>query len=224
MLSNKILLLALGSLLGVSAQEQGNGNITVSFFPGSESTCPKNSTAALILTTSSRPSGYTCFNLTDIFTSNSTTGTQGLWHNRNINSSTFRGVDYFLENRDAFDPAANYSRVWYEQVNETGTIKPGTDGAWVFYTYAFLDCQQVGGDKFEMKEYPWFETSCQTKPGGECRDVMKSVKSFAIGPAALYNAGHRGCETWAELGGASMLERRSWVIGIVGVAMGAFLL
>ncbi|KAG4431472.1 hypothetical protein IFR05_013044 [Cadophora sp. M221] len=128
-------------------------------------------------------------------------------------------IDYLLSNQAAYNPSTNYTRVHYTQVNQTGEIKASAAGRWVFYTYPFLDCAQVGGDDFKMEEYPWFETSCQTGVEGECRDVVKSVRSFAIGPAERYDRGHGQCEVWAELGGAGMLEWRREVMAVVGVAM-----
>lgn len=203
-------------------KSQGDGNITVAFFPNSEEeTCKQDNIAkAVSLTTSTIPSGFVCFNLTDLFTQSSNNGSQGVW--KIPDDTPSEGVDYMLTNRGSFDAATNYTNVWYQQANQTG--KPGEDGTWVFYTYAFADCVQNGGDAFDPKDYPWFETSCQTKDGGECQQLPQPVKSFAIGPAAAYNAGHGKCEAWAKLGDASTLNRRTSALLVVAATMASFIM
>ncbi|KFZ13716.1 hypothetical protein V501_03558 [Pseudogymnoascus sp. VKM F-4519 (FW-2642)] len=204
-------------------KRQGNGNITVSFFPTSEkATCKQDNIAnAVSLTTSSIPTGYVCFNLTDLFTQPSDTGSQIVW--KIPDDAPTQGVDYLLSNRASYNTDTNYTNVWYQQVNQTGDIKPDADGTWVLYLYAFADCIQNGGDAFDLNDFPWFETSCQTKDGGECQQLPQPVKSFAIGPAAKYNAGHGQCEVWAKFGGAEMLNRRGPALLVVAATMSAFL-
>ncbi|PVH80093.1 hypothetical protein DL98DRAFT_549338 [Cadophora sp. DSE1049] len=217
------LLLALALLLGASAQE----NLTVAFFPSIEgATCSQSPIDnAISLTTYSIPTGYVCFNLTDLFTQSSDTGSQGLWHQSSSSNTTNQGVNYTLHNRDAYNPSTNYTNVWYEQVNQTDEIKPGEAGRWVFYTYTFEDCEQVGGDDFlPVKDFPWFETSCQTMDGGQCQELPQPVKSFAIGPSAGYDRNHGGCEEWAVMGDASTLSRRTSVITVVAAAVVALVM
>lgn len=205
-------------------QRQGNGNITVAFFPTTEeATCKEDNIAnAASLTTSTIPTDFVCFNLTDLFTQSSDNGSQGLW--KIPDDTTSQGVDYLLSNRGSYNANTNYTNVWYQQVNQTGDIKSESDGTWVFYTYAFEDCIQNGGDAFELNDYPWFETSCQTEEGGECQQLPQPVKSFAFGPAAGYNANHGKCEVWAKMGGASTLNRRSSVLLVVAATMAVFLI
>ncbi|KFY07508.1 hypothetical protein V492_07080 [Pseudogymnoascus sp. VKM F-4246] len=203
---------------------QGNGNITVAFFPTSEeATCKQDDVAkAVSLTTDSIPSGFVCFNLTDLFTQPSDNGYQEFLKDAQFTTPN-EGVNYTLSNRGSYVANTNYTNVWYQQVNQTGDIKEGADGTWVFYTYAFADCIQNGGDAFELKDYPWFETSCQTKDGGKCQQLPQSVKSFAIGPGDTYNAIHGQCEAWATMGGASALNRRTSALLVVAATMAAFL-
>ncbi|OBT63562.1 hypothetical protein VE03_07043 [Pseudogymnoascus sp. 23342-1-I1] len=211
-------------LLGAYAEKQGNGNITVAFFPNSEeATCKKDNIAnAASLTTDTIPTGFVCFNLTDLFTQPSDNGSQGVW--KIPDDMTSQGVDYLLSNRGSYSADTNYTNVWYQQVNQTGDIKNEAAGTWVLYTYAFADCVQNGGDAYNPEDFPWFETSCQTKDGGECQQLPQPVKSFAIGPAAAYNAGHGKCEVWAKLGGASALNRRTSALLVVAATMAAFLM
>lgn len=196
----------------------------MAFFPNSEeATCKQDNIAnAASLTTGTIPTGFVCFNLKDLFTQPSDNGSQGVW--KIADDAPSQGVDYLLSNRGSYDADTNYTNVWYQQVNQTGNIKPGEDGTWVLYTYAFADCVQNGGDAFEPKDFPWFETSCQTKDGGECQQLPKPVKSFAIGPATSYNAGHGQCEVWAKFGGASTLNRRTSALLVVAATMAAFLM
>lgn len=117
------------------------------------------------------------------------------------------GVAWLLRNQELYDPNANYSRVWYQQVNQTGA-KEGKEASWVFYTYAFPDCEQVGlgiEDPYEVS--PWFETSCQTGPDGQCRTTPKPIRSFGINRSDKYNVNHDGCEMWAKLGNADKLGK-----------------
>jgi hypothetical protein len=204
-------------------KRQGNGNFTVSFFPTpEEAICKQGNIAnAISLTTSTIPTGYVCFNLTDLFTQPSDNGSQDV--SKIPDDAPTQGADYLLSNRASYNANTNYTNVWYQQVNQTGDIKPDADGTWVLYIYAFENCIQNRDDAFAPKDFPWFETSCQTKDGGECQQVPQPVKSFAIGPAAKYNVGHGQCEVWAKIGGAGTLNRRGSALLVVAATMVAFL-
>lgn len=193
-----------------------------------EASCQANDTSqGLVLTTSTLPNSYTCFNLTDIFSQNNDTGFQDsqsqISHppDERIHPN---GIHWLLRNRDSFDRQANYSRVWYEQVNQTGEAKAGEDAPWVFYIYAFPDCEQTAGDDVEYDQNPWFETSCQTEAGGQCRTVPNPIRSFAIHSAREYNIGHGGCETWAFLGGATNLGDKALQLAVVSASAAALFL
>ncbi|KAH7020479.1 hypothetical protein EDB80DRAFT_634000 [Ilyonectria destructans] len=205
----KLSLIALFSLRTFAQGARGNWNLTVAFFADDQqASCDSNDTSdALVLTTSSIPTGFTCFNLTDIFSQSNDTGFQNATspvYDRDGDVIQPNGIDWLLQNRDSFDSKVNYSRVWYEQVNRTGDFEAGEDAPWVFYIYAFPDCQQiVDGDNVDQDDYPWFETSCQTDEGGECQTIPYSIKSFAINSAADYNDQHGQCEAWAYKGAAA---------------------
>jgi hypothetical protein len=198
--------------------------MTVAFSSDKDSTsCDSPDTSdtskALILTTSTIPASFTCFNISDIFSQSNTTGSRNgstLFSNSEPLDHPNR-VDWLVSHPDNYDSNANYSRVWYEQNSEIGKVEDGVDARWVFYVYAFEDCKQVGGDGFDMNKYPWFETSCQTKEGGQCRTVPNAIKSFGLNRAEDYNKGHGGCETWAYMGAATRLEGLS--MGLVGTAV-----
>lgn len=92
--------------------------------------------------------------------------------------------------------------MWYEQTN-LSQVEPDKDGTWVFYIYAFDDCEQLSpNEDTEPEEFPWFETSCQTETGGQCQTVPRTIRSFGILPAADYNQGKGQCNVWAFMGAA----------------------
>jgi len=214
-----ILLLALSSLLGATAQAGSrSSNITVAFFPASDdSTCKANDiTNAISLTTDDVPGTYTCFNLTELFDQRSNYSYQDLWDLNRY--PPYPHINYTLNNEESYDPKTNYTRVWFDLGSRGEEDKEGKDSPWVLYTYAFYDCLQVGGDNFPMEDYPWFETSCQSKEGGECREEKAAIKSFALNTAVDYNKGHGHCEVWAKFGGASSLNRQKSLVAAVSVA------
>lgn len=181
----------------------------MSFFtPDQNERCEKGAyTDGFLLTTNTLPFSFTCFNLADIFAPNSSSvgfqnGTDGITP---LDPDAVNGVHYQIRRPDGrFDPNGNYSNVWYEQYNST-ELDEGKDASWVVHFYAFEDCEQQeqGHDEREPEDFPWFETSCQTEVGGQCREVPNTVRSFGINSGANYNARHGGCEEWAFLGGAN---------------------
>lgn len=132
--------------------------------------------------------------MSDIFSQNRTSGFQKALQTIYDGKGGIlepNGVAWLLSNLDQYDSKANYSLTWYEQRNVT-EAKEGGAAQWVFYTYAFLDCEQVVSKDLDYKEYPWFETSCQTGEHGQCRTTPRPIRSFAINRAADYNVGHGG--------------------------------
>ncbi len=179
----------------------------MAFFPDSQgAACDANDISkAITLTTDSVPNVYTCFNMSDLFGGNSSSGFQNATsrvYDSKGNVLQPNGVAWQLGNLDQYDAGANYSRTWYDQRNFTDA-KEGKDAPWVFYVYAFPDCQQLGSKDEEPEDSPWFETSCQTGSDGQCRTTPRPIRSFAINEAADYNVGHKGCEAWAKMGDAS---------------------
>jgi hypothetical protein len=139
--------------------------------------------------------------VSDIFSQSNTTGfANGTTPFVPGTIDLLNGVDWVVSNLDNYDSNTNYTNVWYEQNQVTGKVEEGVNGRWVFYTYAFEGCQQLGKEHFDHDKNPWFETSCQTKDGGQCRTVPNPIKSFALNLATDYNKGHGGCETWAYMG------------------------
>ena len=197
----------------------------MSFFADSKKApCEANDTSqGLVLTTATIPASFTCFNLSDIFSQTNDTGFQNdTQHIYNVPQPN--GISWLLQNRDAYDAAANYSHVWYDQVNISGKTGEGKEAQWVFAVYAFPDCRQVGGKGHDQNQYPWFETSCQTKSGGQCRTVPYPIRSFGIWSSLQYNLNHGGCQTWARMGAAAGFGQDAFRWAVVSVCVIAFFL
>jgi hypothetical protein len=161
---------------------------------------------AITLATESVPNVFTCFNMSDLFGGNSSSGFQhatSTVYGSDGNIIEPNGVAWQLSNMDQYDGGANYSQTWYDQRNFTDA-KEGEDAPWAFYVYAFPNCKQLGPTEAEPEESPWFETSCRTSKSGQCRNTQRPIRSFAINKAVNYNIGHGGCEAWAKLGDASV--------------------
>lgn len=232
MLYNKLSLLAAAPLLALAQAQTGSSQFNAAFFPtADEATCQEGDLdAALVFSTTDVPRAFTCFNLTDLFSGRRDSGFQNDSKadspdvGQDDDSAPPKGVEWELWNRDAFDAGTNYTNVWFRQQNLTGDAEEGGAGRWVFYTYAFEDCEQVGGDDFEPDEYPWFESSCQTAKEGSCQTLPQTVKSFALGPADNYNEMHGGCEAWAEMGAAPQLAPRGPAVAALAAGIAAYFL
>lgn len=179
--------------------------MTIAFFTNDqgESCQAKDTSKGIILTTSSIPTELICFNLTDIFSQSNDTGFQEALQPLEDKST---GVNWLLQNRDEFDSKANYSQIRYELLNKTTEDESGEVSAWSLYVYAFSNCQQiVDGDNVDADDFPWFESTCQTKEGGECQGVPYPIRSFAI-----VSANKKGeCEAWAKQGSATKVSGRA---------------
>lgn len=171
--------------------------MTVAFFPdGDEASCQANDTSKGLFFTTDAPPNFSavCFNVSDLFTQENDTGiAQALMPARDRDGNILNTLSWSLENRDLFDPQANYSRVWYRQQNQTITV--GEGASFIFQVYAFPDCEQLGGRELDEDQYPWFLTNCQTEDGGKCRTVPYSIQSFGISEAAWPT-----CASWAYKG------------------------
>lgn len=194
-----------------------NRNLTIAFFqPDQRDACNAlDISSAISLSTATEPLGYTCFNLSDIFSQPNKTGFQ---NSENSRQTVYDGRDdpigvaWTLSNLDNYDDQANYSNIWYHQQAITDP-EEGEPSRWVLYTYAFEDCVQVVAGVEDSSEYPWFEVSCQTGPDGECHTTPRPIRSFAI--FRSWASRHQDdedendtCKTWAERGAATSLLGR----------------
>lgn len=173
---------------------------------------------ALQFSTSTIPNYFICFNVTDLFAQNKSTGIQNKTIEANDPESLI-GVRYTLGNQRLFDKGANYSSVWYSQAN-VSRIEEGKDAPWAIFTYPFADCEQLGKDDKGSNEGrpPWYEESCQTDKDGQCRTTPGPIVSFGIMPGPRYNRG-RSCETWAKFGAASRVGRGAGTVGVAVAGM-----
>lgn len=199
----------------------------MSFFTESRhNECSSGETAeGLVLTTSTIPNAFTCFNLAELFASNNTDiGFQNATIKvTDPTGDSTNGVHWLLQNHYDFESDGNYSSVWFQQFNMTAG-QAGEEATWVLHLYAFDDCEQLGsGYEQEPEDFPWFETSCQTEKGGQCQTVPNSIRSFGINSAAKYNDGHRQCEEWAFLGDAAGLMPRWSTLSALAVGLVAVL-
>lgn len=179
----------------------------MAFFADDGDSCQDDPSQGISLTTGTIPYDYTCFNLSGIFSQSLDSGHQNASDNLHgegtlSSDGEGNGISWWLHNQGSFDSNANYSGVWYEQVNLTGEIKAGEDARWAFYIYPLDDCEQIalGADQDDLYKYPWFETSCQTEKGGQCQTVPYSIRSFAIANSQLYYEDLGPCDEWALLG------------------------
>ena len=200
--------------------------MTISFFDiGKQEQCESGDVKnAITLTANTIPTEYTCFNVSDIFSSNASTGFQNDTYGDSLRGAPEpRGVFYLLKNMDAYDKDANYTNIWWKNVNDTGDIGDGDSSRWVIHTYAFDDCEQVGLHDEEYDYYPWYTASCQTGSDGKCQMAPKAIKSFAIASAYKYE-GDGDCSAWAKLSVAPRLgQQASMMAGLVAGAAAYFL-
>jgi hypothetical protein len=192
----------------------------VAFLPTSEEAiCKQNDIAkAVAITTKTIPTNVVCFNLTDLFSLPSDTGFKnGSQYGQH---QPYYGIHYLLKNRDSYRADVNYTNVWHQQVNVSGNTKPGTDAAFVLHTYVFEDCNTDSiSDNMMWPDWPYFDTSCQTKSEGECGQTTQPIRSFEIGPAAYYNAVRGHCAVWTRENGASAVIPRKAVLLVVALAV-----
>lgn len=133
----------------------------MTFAPDSLGRCATRSNATLSTVTFSTfalPPNQTCFNLNDTFVPNTSTP---YWS---------------ISNAGGFDQTANYSRIWYQQVNLTGRLDAGSVAPLFLQLWPDRDC----GEASDYISRPTIGTSCQSGESGECRTIPYSVASFNI--------------------------------------------
>lgn len=102
-------------------------------------------------------------------------------------------------NRATFDVNANYSRIWYQQTNESmyGTTAPGEIAARQLYVYSERSCEQGKGNPLvDIGVVPYYGWNCQSEADGECYSTPQEIQSFSISSAALFEETHGG-DCWA---------------------------
>ncbi|KXS98556.1 hypothetical protein AC578_4326 [Pseudocercospora eumusae] len=178
-------------------------NITVTFSEESASECPtKDSASGISFSTYNVPPIPICYNLATLFSSNSTSG-------HTVRNSTHWSYSvnqtYTLYNQDLYSSATNYSRIRYQQVNESGDIGSGEDAAIYFQVWPGIDCEQANKpNEFDLQ--PYYVWTCQSEAAGDCYTVPISIQSFSIGRLARRYSYVDKCFEAKELGAAGRVE------------------
>jgi hypothetical protein len=204
--------------------------VTLRFFPDSQDeTCSyTNSSAALTFTTNSVPVLSQCFNVADLFAGNITRGFANQTRNILTSHGGQAGIAWQLDNIDAFDPHANYSRVLYHETAfhpADDTYDPGTYGPHRINVYGGANCSQIdpsGAWNF----LDWYGFDCWSETEGNCGTVPYSIASFRVTAGDFNNeaAQHGKCMMFAEMGAASSLQSMRAVVGaLVGASMAMWL-
>ena len=140
-----------------------------------------------------------CYDLADLFASNfSNISTPGKPYPgdgdrvANATSAITRAsnkLNVTALNSHAFDIRANYSRIWYQQTNESmyGTTAPGETAARLLTVYPERGCKQGRGYPPEdIGLAPFYSWTCQSEASGECYSTPEEIQSFHISSAAEY--------------------------------------
>lgn len=176
-------------------------NLTVTFSEESASECPaKDSTTGISFSTYNIPPQTTCYNLATLFSSNSTSG-------HTVGNETYSvNQTYTLYNQDLYSSSTNYSRIRYQQVNETGDIGSGEDAAIFFTVWSGLDCEQAANGPDQLGGQPYYVWTCQSEEAGDCYTVPISIQSFSIGRVSTTYSYADKCFEAEERGAAGRAE------------------
>ncbi|UKZ54086.1 hypothetical protein TrVGV298_007892 [Trichoderma virens] len=215
MIDTKALIIFFALFSSVWAIEAGdkslNSKLTVAFFPESQgdSCQAKDISKAITLTTYTIPSAYTCFNMSDIFTMNSSTGFQMTQDQRfwKLKDHT-NGIAWELFNQDLYDERANYTHTWLRMRKPT-VNQDGKRSLWRYYQYTLPDCRDVRIGHEDSDDVPFSWVSCQTSEDGLCKSAAYPIGSFAI-----YNTGDEGddydCDNWTQFGAGGYGGNECW--------------
>lgn len=147
-----------------------SANLTVTFAPGSLGTCATNGNStgsAVTFSTSGAAANQTCFNLNETFDTSASTP---YWS---------------IANAAGFDPSANYSRIWYQQVNITGKVGSGKVATQFLQLYPEYGCSEAS----DYVARPTYGMSCQSGVDGECNSAPHSIASFSVSHNAFEDGG-----------------------------------
>ncbi|KAL7803527.1 hypothetical protein V8C44DRAFT_344002 [Trichoderma aethiopicum] len=203
-----------------------HGNITFAFFPSDhgDACSSYDISKAITLTTESLPvQQYTCFNMSDIFSQNKSTGFQHL-RSKSDRHKLPGGVYWSIDNQELYDPNANYTWTWLKmgsaQLASEDPMGPQLS-AWIFYQYTLADCEQVRPGDDAGDATPWSMTDCGTPDEGLCMSASRPIRSFAIN--SLGDRVHRegGCWGWETFGNAAATSTNVHIGGLLVAAVAA---
>jgi hypothetical protein len=157
--------------------------LTLRFFTSSQDdSCDFNATRrALTFTTNSIPVLPVCFDLTDLFGVNATSGFVNQTGNRPAVIGE-KGIHWSILNADDYDASANYPSVMYGQHfpnPNTDDQKPGHLAERRATLYPGKSCTQKDPND-ENGLQPWYGFSCWSKDKGSCGTAPYSFQSFYI--------------------------------------------
>ena len=178
-----------------------------------------------MFTTSTLPASQVCVNVADVFSQDNSTGfvksTDTKLNRRGKDDDDTAGppsgIHYLLGNQDAFDPRANYSRVWHKQVNQTA--EPGEWAPWYLEVFASRGC--APGDAPDQRQAsPLFSANCQTDMAGQCETVPYSVQSFLLRTNAGEDQQEDRCVDWRPVGDSARARGRvsAYVVAVAVLA------
>ncbi|KAK4085063.1 uncharacterized protein Triagg1_53 [Trichoderma aggressivum f. europaeum] len=203
------------------------GRLAIAFFPDSQGdSCKANDISrAIALTTLTIPEANTCFNMSDIFSKNSSSGFQQS-KQQGGGGSTPWGVDWDLINQDLYDENANYTHTWVRMVNEL-IPQEGRTSQWFYEQYTLPDCQDVRLGDEKSDDVPFYWINCQTDKHGSCKTATYPIGSFAVWRTVNYDE-HEGdehegdddCRRWTEFGAASTARiNAGWLMAALVMAI-----
>jgi hypothetical protein len=184
-------------------------------------------------------SGRACYNLADLFVPNFSRGQRlperpntinalnATISNANAPNTTngtistatgFNRLHLSVLNAASFTFPTNYSRIWYQQTNESmdGTTAPGEMAARLLTVYTVRDCRQSRGyPPKELELAPVYSWTCQSEASGECFSTPEEIQSFHISSAAVYGDGKK-CVTMEARGSAEELRPGCFLSVFVG--------
>ncbi|KAL6694036.1 hypothetical protein J3F84DRAFT_378419 [Trichoderma pleuroticola] len=198
------------------------GRLAIAFFPDSQgdSCKAKDISRAITLTTLTVPEANTCFNMSDIFSMNSSSGFQKP-KQQGGGGPTPWGVSWDLINQDLYDENANYTHTWVRMVSEL-VPHEGRTSWWFYEQYTLPDCQDVRLGDEKSDDVPFYWINCQTAKDGLCKTAAYPIGSFAVWRTVNYDdhEGDDDCRRWTEFGAASTARiNAGWLMAALVMAM-----
>ncbi|KAK4622273.1 hypothetical protein CLAFUW4_07541 [Fulvia fulva] len=177
-LAPTFLLLALASAAATAPSDPTKANMSITFSRADGRYCNDHGVGnpVTVNITNVPTAKNTCFNLADTFSNPDAT-----YNARGCTGANYTecAVHYKVIDAQHFDPASNYSQIWYTQ--RESDIKKGDDeklGKIAFETYGGENCLPGSGPD-ATAVHPIYSWSCY-QADGHCDTVPYRIRSFAI--------------------------------------------
>lgn len=167
-----------------------------------------------------------CYNLDELFAGNSTAPTNARDYS-DVEARNPLGATAL--NSAAWDPQANYSRIWYQQTNESLPGDTGSDkmAARQLTVYPERDCRQgKGNPPVELGMAAYYSWNCQSEAKGSCYSTPQEIKSFYVRSAADF-LGKWDDKCWemeARGAAAGLNVAGGWYLAMLMAVVSAFML